>query len=216
MGDSQMAISVVAPARTPMQCAELIHLEGREGVVQMTVSEALAAFAKRGSLSTRRSAKNPGRVSFVKNNSRSKRRGCMSLTIAADMSYLPLVRRVTQEVAEKANLDKETTYDIMLAVGEACANAIEHGSKGPEDEVQIVFSWSHSQVRVEVQDSGPGCHPENVREPDAKAERGFGMYLMRSLMDNVEFICGGKGTKVVLIKHIRRDKCLPEKEDAIR
>jgi serine/threonine-protein kinase RsbW len=77
--------------------------------------------------------------------------------------------------------------DIETAVGEALANAAEHGHQADSAFEVRVFVDGNCVV-IEVQDEGRGflCAP-GAPKPAHDAPRGFGIYLMRHLMDEVDF-----------------------------
>lgn len=93
--------------------------------------------------------------------------------------------------------------DIEMAVGEALANAAEHGhSKGGFD-IRAYVDDRH--VVIEVQDQGAGFAGslEAIGKlPPSDAPRGFGIYLMRQLMDAIEYEERGN--------YVRLKKRLPE------
>lgn len=127
------------------------------------------------------------------------------VTIRSDIRYLSLVRAVTGEIARKLCLDPMCEYEVKLAVGEACANAIEHGSpRGSLDQVTVKFSSSARQLRIEVADSGPGCWPTLQDRSSGQALRGYGIRVMRAVMDRVDFVCDRHGTRVLLIRRLPR------------
>jgi len=90
--------------------------------------------------------------------------------------------------------------DIETAVGEALANAAEHGHRADSGfEVRVYVE--RDRIVIEVQDEGGGFPAAPVaHQPPHDAPRGFGIYLMRHLMDEVEF--DGRGTRVRLVKRL--------------
>ena len=102
-----------------------------------------------------------------------------------------LVGDITAELDTTACwADAET---IGLAVREAIANAIVHGSRGdPEKTVRIsVAVTENCDLSVNVKDSGPGFDPSALPNPIATenllAPHGRGIFIMRQLMDEVDF-----------------------------
>jgi anti-sigma regulatory factor (Ser/Thr protein kinase) len=82
--------------------------------------------------------------------------------------------------------------DIETAVGEALANAAEHGyRRGTGFEVRVFVELD--RIVIEVQDEGAGfLTPRGAaNKPSHEGIRGFGIYLMRHLMDEVHFDDGG-------------------------
>jgi serine/threonine-protein kinase RsbW len=90
--------------------------------------------------------------------------------------------------------------DIETAVGEALANAAEHGHRaGTGFEVRVYVE--RERVVIEVQDEGTGFRSSPaVSKPASDAPRGFGIYLMRHLMDEVNF--DERGSCVRLTKRL--------------
>jgi anti-sigma regulatory factor (Ser/Thr protein kinase) len=90
--------------------------------------------------------------------------------------------------------------DIESAVGEALANCAEHGYvNGTNIEVRCWFDGR--QLTVEIKDAGKGFDRWNASDyvkPMSTAPRGFGTYIMRRLMDEIEY--SEHGTRVRLVK----------------
>jgi serine/threonine-protein kinase RsbW len=97
--------------------------------------------------------------------------------------------------------------DLKTAVGEACINAIEHGAKGPTQErILITLTPGDSELRVDVRNSGEAFPAEqaipNIEDKMSglSPTRGWGLFLIRSLVDKVEFHShGGKNTTNMVI-----------------
>jgi len=90
--------------------------------------------------------------------------------------------------------------DIETAVGEALANAAEHGHR-TDTGFEVCVYVERERIVIEVQDEGGGF-PSSVPtpKPGHDAPRGFGIYLMRHLMDEVDF--NERGTRVRLTKRL--------------
>ena len=91
-------------------------------------------------------------------------------------------------------LTHERIEDLKTAVSEACLNAMEHGNKGrPEARVTVKLSCSDDALRVAVIDEGDGIaqlpkEPEIERKvKNLEPARGLGIYLIKHLVDYVEF-----------------------------
>jgi len=119
------------------------------------------------------------------------------------------IRTLRQQLKAFLNsslLSPEDLCEVELAAGEACTNAVKHGSpRGGLDEVRVTCIVSEHAVVVEVSDNGAGFDPESVLppEPDGLHDGGMGLFLMRALVDSVEFEFEA-GTTVRLIKHRSR------------
>jgi serine/threonine-protein kinase RsbW len=102
----------------------------------------------------------------------------------------------------QAGLDQVDIEDLNLAVTEACANAIRHGS--PEQErntIFVMFFLAPNCVMVEIRDEGRGFDPSCQRLPLPAEMRdgGYGLHIMRQVVDAVEFT-RRRGTVVRLVK----------------
>ena len=100
--------------------------------------------------------------------------------------------------------------EIKLALQEALINALSHGSAGAGDKtITVRASCDETEgLHIVVRDEGPGFAPDAVPDPTApenlKKEGGRGLYLMREMMDEVEFRDGGREV------HLRRRPRPPE------
>ena len=125
------------------------------------------------------------------------------LTLKSDPRYLSLLRGVTADICGELGLACEVIDGVKLAVGEGVANAMEHGSpNGMADSITVVFVKTEDGLRIEVIDQGPGvCMPVNTRRC-RRRNRGFGLRLIRNLMDKVEFLDVPKGAHLVMTKRL--------------
>ena len=121
--------------------------------------------------------------------------------------YINLLDKVSSFAAEQMDFDKETVEQVNLAVIEAGTNAIRHGNKGdPEKVVQFRFCMDQDKLTVYVKDCGSGFDPERVQDPlspeNFMKPSGRGIFLMKALMDEVEYTVGKEcGTVVRLVKY---------------
>lgn len=80
--------------------------------------------------------------------------------------------------------------DFEAAVGEVLANAVEHGGG---DHVSIECYFDSGKVVAEIRDSGGGfLPPPAIRMPRDGAPRGYGLFIMHCLLDDVQFLDGGR------------------------
>ena len=92
---------------------------------------------------------------------------------------------------------------LEIAIGEACTNAMRHGSpRGECDEVKVKCMRNDHTLIVEISDNGCGFDPHVARPLVCEdlRESGMGLQLMRGLVDSVEFEFE-IGTTVRLVKH---------------
>ena len=113
---------------------------------------------------------------------------------------MPLARNAIAGFARVCGFTTEEIGDIRLAAGEALNNAVEHavGDRSPGFSVRCRFS--EGELTIEIRDNGRGFAPTDKRDetPLEERNRGFGIFLMRKLMDDVHF--GKNGTLVRLTR----------------
>lgn len=88
-------------------------------------------------------------------------------------------------------------FAVRLAVEEALSNAFHHGHKSlpPTTPVQFDYVVGPVEVRLSVEDQGPGFTPAEVPDPtmdeNLELPSGRGLLLMRAYMTSVEY--AGRG-----------------------
>jgi len=122
------------------------------------------------------------------------------LEITGQGRRLVAVRKFIAKMAEESGFNETDKFDIKVAVGEACANAIEHGSpRGKRDKVRITFIFEADYAIIEVIDEGV-FKPRFPSFDSQLNYRGRGIPFMLALMDEVEIKERKGGTTVKLIK----------------
>ncbi|HET7488299.1 MAG TPA: ATP-binding protein [Acidimicrobiales bacterium] len=131
----------------------------------------------------------------------------IELEIPARAEYVGLARLVVSSLATaRRALADERIDDLKLAVSEACTNAIE-AHAGAERQERVTVRWSEGDDRllVQIDDRGPGFDPGQlpehppVTDPERlNFERGLGIPLIRTLVDEVDFNPSDSGTSVRL------------------
>ncbi|MFG2606817.1 ATP-binding protein [Streptomyces sp. NPDC048514] len=126
-----------------------------------------------------------------------------SLHLRREAASVPLARRLLIGTMETAGVDPEISYDLSVALSEACANAVQHGggtAPGAAPEAYRVTAYLDGEkCRIEVADSGPGpARLPEVRPARPDAEHGRGLCLIRELADHVHIGAKpGRGGTVV-------------------
>jgi len=128
------------------------------------------------------------------------------ISIESRKSELPRVRRRVAHWAATAGLSDKNAHAIKLAVDEAVANAIEHGYAGRADgRIVVTGTIEPRGLTVVVRHRGKGYDPSR-NGPDLKstlAERmvhGYGLHLMRRLVDDLSFGTARGASEVRLVK----------------
>ncbi len=124
-------------------------------------------------------------------------------------------REASERVAEAVaslGLPPASLERLKTAVAEAAMNAIEHGNESrPELPVEVRVRTADGVLRVRIADQGRGelLEPET---PDLEAKlaglqkpRGWGLYLIRSMVDDVRIESDGANHAIELIVRLERD-----------
>lgn len=124
-----------------------------------------------------------------------------SVSFASSIDNLNLAESLVDEVCSKCNVHEDSYGNILIAVTEAVNNAIKHGNRNlPEKKVTINVHQSSGDIKINVNDEGDGFDFNNLPDPTSpenlEKESGRGIFLMKSLADDVEF--ENNGSKVVL------------------
>lgn len=138
----------------------------------------------------------------------------LTKTIQSRTDHLHEIRDFVAAVAQQIGFDEEDTANIVLAVDEACTNVIKHAyNYAPDEEITVELHPGNKRLEVRVLDRGRAFDPDSVKPPDMKhhlsqyRRGGFGIYLMKTLMDKVEYrFSPGKRNEVRLIKYLHKDR----------
>ena len=127
----------------------------------------------------------------------------VDLRIPCKAEWVALARLSVAAVASRLNFSIDEIEDIKLAVAEACTNAIQHAHGSPF--IEIKCEATGGELRLSVRDYGRGTRPEHIRshEPDDDRVGGLGVFLIRSLMDDVQYdVHPDQGTLLVMVKRL--------------
>jgi anti-sigma regulatory factor (Ser/Thr protein kinase) len=120
---------------------------------------------------------------------------------------MELIATQSAEVVSKhMNLSEEKAGEISMAIIEACINAFEHSNS--KEEIFIHFIISDDNLTVKVIDQGIGFDATQVAIPDidnkinsTERKRGWGIMLIKELMDYVHFTSDASGTTLTMVKN---------------
>jgi len=111
-----------------------------------------------------------------------------------------------QEVSRQAGFSEVERSEITLAVDEALSNVIKHSYKGnPDGVVWLSCAADDGCLEIVLRDEGAAFDPKQVQQlpPDEIRPGGRGVFLMREIMDEVQYERKGKQNLVRLRKYIK-------------
>jgi serine/threonine-protein kinase RsbW len=127
------------------------------------------------------------------------------LVIASRIEELARARRWAGEYAAAGGFPSKDVHDLGLVVSEACANVIKHAYRGePNHTIELHLAIDETRLVLSIRDQGEkfdldGYQPPDLTEPH---EGGYGVFIIRSLMDEVTYeTAGEQGTTLTLVKY---------------
>ena len=128
----------------------------------------------------------------------------LKLPILKDME---LVATHTSDVVSKhMNLSEEKSAEVSMALIEACINAFEHSET--KEDIYIHFIISDENLTIKVIDKGVGFDASAIKLPNIddkvgskERKRGWGLMLIKELMDKVDYESDNTGTTLTMTKN---------------
>lgn len=113
------------------------------------------------------------------------------------------IEQVLNNINKDFKLDEIKFVNLVIAVTEALINAIVHGNKNnPDKNVNISIKYDEKFLIIKIIDEGEGFKLDTVPDPTEQEnifkENGRGLFIMKSLVDNFEFISDKNGTTIIL------------------
>lgn len=123
-----------------------------------------------------------------------RKNGYFRLDVPAVVNSLPVVSNLFSAILEQiAGIPERetTTYNVLLSVHEICTNIIEHAyeNKGGRIEIDIQMDEQSGVLTVDLFDKGRSFNLADVSKPDLDSApvRGYGLFLVHELMDEVAY-----------------------------
>ena len=130
-----------------------------------------------------------------------------SISVQASTEHLAEVRDFVAKHATDFGFKKQDVADIRLAVDEAYTNIIKHAYKNQKHKsVDIELGYNSNEFWISLLDTGDAFDPQNYSKPDVrkkikeKKRGGVGVYLIKQLMDNVEYHTEGSVNEIRMTK----------------
>lgn len=128
-------------------------------------------------------------------------------TFPARFEFLDEIRELVADVARGGGFSDKAIYSLQLAADEAASNIIEHAYEGVSDAVlDLTCDMRGDEILISMRDTGRAFNIKSVKEPNLKADLserqigGLGVYLMRKLMDTVNYESSKSGNLLTMTK----------------
>lgn len=142
----------------------------------------------------------------------------LELRVPSELGNEKYAMRLAQDVAAEMGFPQDKIENLKIAIAEACLNAIEHGNKEKANmKVIIDFTLHESELEINIQNLGESFVPESIEKPSLKdkiegkdkKKRGWGMFIIKSMVDEMEYLnIKGKTQLRMIIK-------LPQEEEEV-
>ncbi|HZQ31678.1 MAG TPA: SpoIIE family protein phosphatase [Mycobacterium sp.] len=123
----------------------------------------------------------------------------LTLRSPARPASLATIRAHLRRWLPAAAVSTDTAEEVLLAVGEAAANATEHATRGVAHDVELTVTAQLTKRGLALAVTDDGQWHQSSR---ATADRGHGIALMNALVDSVEITATGQGTTVEMLKEL--------------
>jgi len=129
----------------------------------------------------------------------------MPLKLQAELGLLSDIREYAIETATALGVKPSAFLDLRLAIDEAVTNILTHGYDGPGD-IELELSVVNSDLIVRLRDMAPTFDPALAPQVDLRTSDlrenpgGFGVFLMKSAMDEINHRTTENGNELTMIK----------------
>ena len=143
-----------------------------------------------------------------------KQLSSIELRLPSRLGFEKVAMNTAASVAHLMGFADDRIDDLKTAVAEACINAMEHGNQLDEELcVGVILSMGTDSLEVKVLDTGKGpqghmAAPDIDKKMHEEEEpRGMGMFLIESLVDEVEWVSSPPtGSYARMVIHLRPTK----------
>ncbi len=125
-----------------------------------------------------------------------------TLVVPSDLDHLKRVEDLVDDVCRTHEVHEDHFGNVLIAVTEAVNNAVQHGNNSDSSkEINIKVEQNTKEIKFSVSDQGSGFDFTNLPDPTApeniEKEHGRGIFLMKSLSDEVSFLNNGSTVEIV-------------------
>ncbi|MDQ0216596.1 serine/threonine-protein kinase RsbW [Oikeobacillus pervagus] len=139
----------------------------------------------------------------------------IEMKLPAKPEYVGVLRLTLSGIASRMGFSYDAIEDLKIAASEAVTNAVQHAYSNKETgEVEIGFGLYRDRLEVMVTDHGQsfnfqetqsGVGPYKEDSLEFLREGGLGLYLIETLMDEVE-IHHEEGVTVFMTKYLEGEQ----------
>lgn len=125
----------------------------------------------------------------------------VELRIPPKAEWAAVARLTVAAIASRLDFSLDEIDDVKLAVAEACTHAIQRSTG--DHPIELVFEAQTDSIVVTVRDSSTSAHLESVEADIDGHTGGLGLFIIRSLMDDVDFRVDARtGGELTMMKRV--------------
>jgi len=125
------------------------------------------------------------------------------LHLPSELGYEKVAMGAVRSVAQAMGFSPDRILDLQTAIAEACTNAIEHGNRlNASQRVEVVMTIEENALAVDVNDKGQDAHFADPQLPEYGRHRGMGMYIIKQLVDEVQWSAKPQGGQVRMVIYL--------------
>jgi serine/threonine-protein kinase RsbW len=128
---------------------------------------------------------------------------------AAELETLGVFRQFIAEACQETGIHTDISFELQLAMDEACTNIIQHGYAGMNPgSIILDLEISATEIGMQITDFGHPFEPRSAPQPDVDAALedrelgGFGLFFIYSVMDEVGYEASAMGNILTLQKKV--------------
>lgn len=138
-----------------------------------------------------------------------------TFSMTSEAEHLLRLRKWLREELAGHGVPKQDQPNLLLAVGELCANSIQHAYEGKGGQpITVSVRSSDDSVVIEVEDFGKPFDADRYESPNLEAvpESGYGIFLVKTIADSLSIdVARERGTRWTMVKYLpgRRPAATP-------
>ncbi len=129
-----------------------------------------------------------------------------TFSMTSEAEHLLRLRKWLREELTGQGVPKQDQPNLLLAVGELCANSIQHAYDGRGGQpIKVSVRSSGDSVVIEVEDFGRPFDADRYESPnlDTVPESGYGIFLVKTIADSLSIdVARERGTRWTMVKHL--------------
>ncbi|GAB6042069.1 ATP-binding protein [Endothiovibrio diazotrophicus] len=121
--------------------------------------------------------------------------GLLEMIVPAEAGQLKALRDATRDTLLAAGVAEALCERLVLAVGEAAMNVVQHGYRGAPGEITLEILNNPGELLFRLHDRAPPVNPSTLRGRalDDLRPGGLGLRFIRELMDRVDYLPPAEG-----------------------